>query len=42
MHVTLLNPQKPKVFKVKFSFREIERIFPLKYTILSFGKKLND
>jgi len=26
----LLNPQQPKVFGVKFSLREIRRIFPIK------------
>ena len=34
--------QNPKVFGVKFSWREIGRtFFPLKYEILSFGKCLN-
>jgi len=27
---------------VKFNLREIERIFPIKYAILSFGKFLNN
>jgi len=39
-HKPKLNPQQPKVFGVKFSLREIERIFLLKCEILSFGKSL--
>jgi len=36
-----LNPEQPKVLVVKFSLKETERIFPLKYEILSFGRCLN-
>ena len=35
------NPQQPEVFGMKFSLREIRRIFPLNYVILSFGESLN-
>jgi len=33
--------QQPKVFGLKISLREIKRILKLKYTISSFGKRLN-
>jgi len=36
-----INPKELKVFGLKFRLREIKRIFPLKYAILSFGKCLN-
>jgi len=38
--ISLLT-NKPKVFRVKFSLRDIRRIFPLKYEILCFEKCLN-
>jgi len=38
-----LNPELPKVFGVRFSLRDIGRIFfSLKYAILSFGRCLNN
>jgi len=37
-----LNPKQPKVFGVKSSFRDIERISPLQYANLSFEKCLNN
>jgi len=36
------NPQQPQVFGVEFRLRDIGRIIPLKYAILSFGKCLNN
>jgi len=34
----LVNPKQTKVFGKKSSLRETGRVFPIKYTILSFGK----
>jgi len=41
-NLKFINLQKPKVFGVKFSLREIDIFSPLNYAILSFGKCLNN
>ena len=36
-----VKPKQPEVSGVKFSLREIQRIFPIKLRMFSFGKFLN-